>query len=565
LLSQYGQRFKRSDLKGYHSYLEAWILVHERRYEEAEPLIRWMDEWVAGRGQVDNELDRFGYLPAMCGYLEGRIDLGEQRPQAALSKFERARLTQPHGDLPVAATIGCGRALAMLERHGAACQVLREMIERLGGDGRRQRRLSRVYDALLELSEQRLEREDYDNAIAYLDLAIESFPEDPGERRLDLLERLGRLHEKAALRAEDADLHQAHQVIAARCLEQVAERTVMDESRHAALLWSAAQQYDQAGRVRDARRLLVRFIEGRETDSRLPQASLQIGQAYEAEGQLEAALGWYQTVIDQYPKLEEAARGKLLSARCLMALGQDRWPQAESLLRGLLEDEHIAPDAAVFRDGLLALCSLLYQRQNYAELISRLEEFLVLYPDDAQHIPNRFTLADAYRQSAYMLRDHPVAGAPAAQVRAKSRDRFRRAAEMFERFLGEVRGLSAADGRWSLYERLSLFYRGDCLFELNEAETLEEALAVYREAAARYEAEPAALTAQVQVANIYLRQGKLREAVRAVERARWMLRGIPDEAFERYADGTDRAYWDRYLTTIASSQLLQDAFVGRLR
>ncbi len=136
---------------------------------------------------------------------------------------------------------------------------------------------------------------------------------------------------------------------------------------------------------------------------------------------------------------------------------------------------------------------------------------------------------------------------------------------MFARFLGEVRALSDADGRWSLYERLSLFYRGDCLFELNEADTLEEALAVYREAAARYEAEPAALTAQVQVANIYLRQGKLREAVRAVERARWMLRGIPEEAFEQYADGTDRAYWDRYFSTVSSAQLFQDAFVGPLR
>lgn len=565
LLNQYGERLKRSDLKGYRGYLQAWVLVHERRYEEAEPLIRWIDEWVAGRGRVDSELDRFGYLPAMCRYLHGRIDLGEQRPQDALAKFERARRIQPHGDLPVAATIGYGRALAMLERHGAACQVLHDMIGRLGRDGRQQRGLSRVHDTLLKLSEQRLAREDYDNAIAYLDLALESFPQDPGERRLDLLEGLGKLHEKAALRAEDADLYQAHHVIAARCLEQVAERTVLDESRHAALLWSAAQQYDQAGRLRDARRLLIRFVEGREADPRLPQALLQIGQVYEAEGQLEAALDRYQAVIDSYPKLEEAARGKLLSATCLMALGQDRWPRAESLLRGLLEDEHIAPDATVFRDGLLALCNLLHQRQRYAELISRLEEFLVLYPDDAQHIPSRFTLADAYRQSAYMLRDHPAAGAPAAQVRAKSRARFRRAAEMFARFLGEVRVLSAADGRWSLYERLSLFYRGDCLFELNEGETLEEALAVYREAAARYEAEPAALTAQVQVANIYLRQGKLRGAVRAVERARWMLRGIPDEAFEQYADGTDRAYWERYFTTVSSSQLFQDAFVGRLR
>jgi len=567
LLVQYGERLKRSDLKGYHGYLQAWILVDQQRYEEADPLVRWIDEWVAGRGRADSGLDRFGYLPAMCRYLLGRIDLGEQRPQAALAKFERARQIQAQGDVLVAATIGYGRALAMLERHGTACQVLRDTIGRLRGDGSRQRSggakmIFAFQEALLTLSEQCLVREDYDNAIAYLDLAVELIPPDRGEQRLDLLEGLGKLHEKAAAWADDADLRQAHHAAAARCLEQVAELTVLDESRHATLLWSAAQHYDQAGRLGDARRLLVRFVEGRELDPRLPQALLQLGQAYEAEGQLEAALGWYQAVIDSYPKLEEAARGKLLSASCLMALGEDRWPRAESLLRGLLEDEHIAPDAAVFHDALLALCNLLHQQQRYAELISRLEEFLVLYPDDAQGIPSRFMLADAYRQSAYRLRDHSPAGVPAAQVRAESRARFRRAAEMFERFLGELRTPSDADGRWSLYGRLSLFYRGDCLFELNEAGTLDEALVVYREAAARYESEPAALTAQVQVANIYLRQGKLREAARAVERARWMLRGIPDEVFERYADGTERAYWDRYFTTVSSSQLFQDAFAG---
>jgi tetratricopeptide (TPR) repeat protein len=482
-----------------------------------------------------------------------------------LATFERARQTQPHGDLLVAATIGCSRALAMLERHDAARQVLRDTIGRLGRDGRQQRGLRRFCDALLTLSEQRLGREDYDNAVAYLDLAVELFPEDRGEQRLDLLERLGRLHEKAAVRTADADLRRAHHDAAGRRLEEVAELTVLDESRHARLLWTAAQQYDQAGRLRDVRRLLARFVEGRELDARLPRALLQLGQAYEAEGQLEEALGRYQAVIDTFPKLEEAARGKLLGASCLMALGEDRWPRAEALLRGLLEDEHIAPDASVFRDALLGLCNLLYQQQRYAELISRLEEFLVLYPDDPQRIACRFTLADAYRQSGCMLRDHAPMGVPVAQVRAESRVRFRRAAEMFARFLGEVRTPSDAGGQWPLYERLALFYQGDCLFELNEPATLDEALAVYREAAARYECEPAALTAQVQIANIYLRQGRLREAVRAVERARWMLRGVPDEAFEQYADGTDRAYWDRYFTTVCSSQLFQDAIAGTAR
>ena len=117
----------------------------------------------------------------------------------------------------------------------------------------------------------------------------------------------------------------------------------------------------------------------------------------------------------------------------------------------------------------------------------------------------------------------------------------------------------------ALYERLSLFYQADCLFELNAPATLQQALELYRRAAARYEREPAALTAQVQVANIYLRLGRLTEAARAVERARWLLRNIPDGAFAAYPDGAGREHWDRYLTGISSSDLFRRVFAGGTR
>jgi tetratricopeptide (TPR) repeat protein len=112
------------------------------------------------------------------------------------------------------------------------------------------------------------------------------------------------------------------------------------------------------------------------------------------------------------------------------------------------------------------------------------------------------------------------------------------------------------------YKRLALLYHGDCLFALNEPATLEEALVTYRRAAARYQGEPAALTAQVQIANVYLRQGKLTEAARAVERARWLLRNIPDAAFAECGDGLDRASWDRFLEVVRSSSLFQNVLAG---
>ena len=105
-----------------------------------------------------------------------------------------------------------------------------------------------------------------------------------------------------------------------------------------------------------------------------------------------------------------------------------------------------------------------------------------------------------------------------------------------------------------------MLYWGDCLYELNEPPTLGEALAVYRETAARYQGDPTALTAQVQIANIHLRQGRLTEAARAIERAHWLLGSIPDKAFVAYGGYMDRLGWDEYLRAVRTSTLFREVF-----
>jgi hypothetical protein len=170
-------------------------------------------------------------------------------------------------------------------------------------------------------------------------------------------------------------------------------------------------------------------------------------------------------------------------------------------------------------------------------------------------------LADAYRGSAYELAEADGSGSEMARRRV-SRERFRRAAELFEDFGSRVDQMPGPERVRRVHERLALFYRGDCLFELNEPATLDEALAVYRQVAARYQGEPAALVAEVQIANVHLRQGRQIEAARALERARWLLGSIPDGVFTEYDDGMDRARWDQYLSVVRSSELFRDVFTG---
>ena len=559
LLAKYGHRLATSDLKGYQEYLWAWVMMNEGRSEEAEPLVRWVDEWLDRGPRDDDDLRSFGSLPAMNRWLLGRVHLAQHRPQDAIDAFDEAMALSPRGQLAVAAAAGKADALAELERHETAQRAYREALARLADVPSEKRRgEEQLRKSLLGLYERLKAQGDDANASVYLAMGLELTPKDAKDERLELLDKLGQSCQRAAEQVTDDQRRRSYRGQAGEYLEQAAELSTSDEERYAALLWSAAQEYDQAGQMAGMRRVLTRFIKGRSNDPRLPRALLLMGQAHEADGRFEEALTWYHRLSEQYPKLEEAYRGSFYGAGCLRAL--DREAEAEVTLRELLDDDRITPQAAVFHDVLLELCDLLYQQGRYGEAIGRLEDFATLYPDDPARYRSRFMLADAYRRSADALRADPPQDVDAARVDAACRERLARAAELFDDLLCDLSGESDTDETLAAYERLGLFYRADCLFALNEPDALQQALEAYQRAAARYEHQPAALTAQVQIANVYLRLGLVSEAARAVERARWLLPGIPDSAFETCEDGADRAHWDRYLTAISSSELFQGAF-----
>lgn len=560
LLSDHAERFQRSDLKGYHDYLWAWVHVNGGETELARPLVERVDQWLDAQGLADAAMDKAGYLPAMNQWLRGRIELAEARPQAALACFDRALALQSHGDLLLAATVGRTEALGMLERHEAARETVRQAVARAADDaatlsvGR-----PRLRNAVVAQVQRCRAAGAYADALAHLELALELAPLDEAPQRLDLLEQYGT--DAAGAVEFSAGGQEARELCerSAKAFEEAADLAVFDEPRHASLLWSAAEEYDLAGRMDDARRVLLRFVDGRSLDPRMPQALLRLGKAYAADGAFEDAIKHYGTLIEEFPRLEEASRARLLTVDSLMAMGAERHAEAERILRALLEDRHVSPKARVYRDALAALCDLLYQRRAYAGAIGHMEDFLIFYPNDSERYRIRFMLADAYRFSAYELRDGEST-APENARRKVSRERFARAAELFDELVAAAEADPSSDETRAVYERLVLFYRGDCLFELNDPATLDEALAVYRQAAARYQGEPAALTAQVQIANIYLRQGKMTEAARAVERARWLLGSVPDRMFTEYGDGMNRVAWDRYLTAARSSYLFKDVF-----
>lgn len=560
VLGQYGAQLRRSDLKGYHDYLQAWLLVNQQRHLEAEPLLNEVDLWLAEGHTPDAELARSGYLPSLSAALRGRIHLLEHRPQAALELFESVGWMDRTGEGFVAIAVGRAEALAQLERHETAQTLISETIQRLGrGTSAAAAGFPRIRAAMRSLFEQRLALGDYRNALGYLDLALRVTPRDEKDLHLKLLERLAEVGREAAPTFDDPEQRRATHGRAGAHFEQAATLSAEELEHSADLLWLGISEYDLAGQIEDARRLLMKFIAQCAGDPRIPGAMLQLAQTFDADGRPDDALRCYDRLINDYPKLEEAARARLLRARLLIRLGGERLDEAERALSALLETDTLGPDARVFRDALFLLGELLYEQGRFAASIRRLEDFLVLYPDDPERFRARFLLANAYRRSAYELRERPAGPTPQAQVREESRRRFLHAAELFERLVAEFGAQPEGDAIAGRYERLALLYRGDCLYEMKDPTRLMEALAAYRQAAARYQHEPTALAAQVQIANIHLMLGQLAEAARAVENARWLLRGIPDEAFAADMGGAGRESWERFFSAVAASHLLRGA------
>jgi tetratricopeptide (TPR) repeat protein len=127
----------------------------------------------------------------------------------------------------------------------------------------------------------------------------------------------------------------------------------------------------------------------------------------------------------------------------------------------------------------------------------------------------------------------------------KARELFDRTIDLFQ----QTPPKTEAD---ALYLKLAYFYRADCLYDLGQ---YEEAIKLYSAATLRYQEDPASLAGYVQIVNAYTALGKPEEARAANERAKWLLRKIPPEAFEKGKSALPKQNWDDWLNRTGESGL----------
>lgn len=520
-------------------------------------------------------------LDADAAQLLGRILQDHGQFREALSFYQEVIVGHPDSPVAPLARLGRGVCRIALGEDEPGLNDLHELVTDISARPSRARYRTETLEGL-EQSEQRLaKREKYQGTMELMALEQTLTPEPPP----DFLARLGTVLEKradqvgktVAAATTDAERVQRQQQ-ARKLLTQAGDAfvgyaravTLDNDSAHGEALWRGIDLYDRAGDLQRAIGALELFVAERPTDPKTPDALLRLGRTYQAMGMFDQAIAAYQKNIFRYEKSLAASRSGVPLAQAYVAKGPEWYGKAEKALKATLESQlNITPEAEDFRNALFELAQLYYRTGRFEESISRFSEFADRYPKEDRLPQVLFLMADSYRKSAGLLKavatattrptTDPSTGPTAvasssstsandaatrAEVAAARRERLDSARAYYDRVIDYFKVAPPERDLDRLYVKLAHFYRADCLYDNG---SYDEAIRLYDAAALRYQDDPSSLAAYVQIVNAYLALGRPDDAKVANERAKWLLRRMPADAFKDGKFALPKKYWEDWL------------------
>lgn len=522
---------------------------------------------------ADGLLDPHSVLRAEAALMLGRLlkaGAGTDAEQMARAADRFAVVVNEYSTSPsyLPAVLELAEIDSAAGDHGAACERYAELVEAVRKPGASLPRgvsVERVYASLMERQTGRFLSADYATSLRYGELAASLFEDSkiPAALLLALAQThrasadalLGAPGEQGAAAVEKLDPAtrselKRHLLAAGEWFRRHAERvSAEDTQRYLDSRWLAADSFDLAGDMDEARREFALYADGApDDDARRPEARFRLAQVFQVGRDYATAAALFREAMAASGAVSDRARVPL--ARCLLAdADASNDDEAERLLLSTVDGSVVGPDAAAFREALVELAGLYYATGRHAEAIARLEEALARFPGDPRAPILRYKLADANRLSAGQIAQTLRQGLPQATREALERERVERlrsAAALYEQVRAELE--SVTDRRLTDLERVCLrnayFAIGDCAFDLGDDDA---AIAAYDAARLAYAEDPSSLVAMVQIVNAYVRQGRWTQARTANERARQHLARFPDEVWQRPDMPMEKKHWERWL------------------
>ena len=510
-------------------------------------------------------------LDADAAYALGRILQDKGQHEEAVSFYQAILVSHPGADAAPLARLGRGVCRVAAGQDEAGLSDLEEIVAEIGRKRARRRFKPDVIAGLRTAAADLTARGNYDGA---LELMAHEQALEP-KLAADFFKRLAGVYEQRSSQVEQTVAAAKTAADKIRREQQVRELrtkagdawiaysravTVVNDKAHGEATWRGVDLYDRAGNMPSAIAALELFAAEHPDDGLAPDALLRLGNAYQAAGLFDKAVAAYQRNQARYPNSLAASKSGVPLARAFIARGPGSYPSAErTLLRVITDNPVLDPSAEEFREALFELAQLYYRTNRYEESIARLEEMVERYPTDERKGQLLFLMADGYRKSASLLKAispaasasvsaDPKAGAGDAAALAEAalakKERLGKARTLYESVIAQYRDVPPARDLDRLYLKLSHFYRADCLYDLGQ---YEQAIRLYDAAALKYQDDPSALAAYVQIVNAYCALGKVQQAKTANERAKWLLKKIPPESFENGQFSMPKEYWEQWL------------------
>jgi tetratricopeptide (TPR) repeat protein len=502
-------------------------------------------------------------LDADASLLLGRILQEKNDPAGAISFYEVVLTSHPDARIAPLALLGRGVCRIMLAQTDAGLADLHDLTNEIDRRASRAKYKAEAIAGMRDASQILSDREEYQAALEVLadEQQLQPIPET------GFYARLARVYEKRAtqLEATIPDAQPADKIRRGQQVQDLRTRagdgyiaysralTLADDKGYADALWRGIDLYDQSGNLQLVISSLELFVAERPEDRLAPDALLRLGKAYQAAGFFDKAIDAYQRNQFRYPKSLAASKSAVPLAQAYIAKGPDDYQKAEKTLLSVVENNPLVdPSAEEFKQSLYELAQLYYRTGRYEEGVARFHELTERYPNDEQKPQLIFLMADSYRKSASLLDVKLVSAQPAtgpeasavAEAVAAKRDRLLKAKSLYDQTIDLYRDASPTTDNDKLYQKLAYFYRADCMYDLGN---FDEAIKLYDQAAFGYQNDPSALAAYVQIVNAYCALGKPDEAKAANNRAKWMLKHMPAEAFQDGSFSMPKKYWDQWL------------------
>lgn len=334
--------------------------------------------------------------------------------------------------------------------------------------------------------------------------------------------------------------------------------TATDPAAAAGSLWTAADSFDRAGDLDEARKAFADYADtASDTDPQKPAAKFRLAQVYQARRDYAAAAALYRGLINNRdtPDARGAgvwADGSLVPlAKCLLDdTDQSNDVEAERLLVSVVDGSTMSPEAAAYRDALIELGTMSNRAGRYADAVGWLEMATKRYPNDKRIDAIRFRLADAHRLEAISiaktLAAQKLPQTQTDELEGQRIEHLRAARTLYDtvRVALEAKDPRTLSGLERIHLRNAYFSIGDCAMEMRD---YDSAIAAYDAARLKYADDPASLVAMAQIVSAYAAQEKWAEARTANERARQQLARFPESAWSAPDLPMEKRHWERWL------------------